>query len=107
MPKYSDATGRVWNPRVTVRTLELFESETGKSLDQLGDVLSAGKIGDICMLAFHACRAETKERKVNYDDFLSALESKDQLEAMVRAVGEACVAFSQSRESLAAISEPK
>ncbi len=100
-PRFKDALGREWSPRVTVMTLRRFEEQTGASLfdkSTLSSIVQGASIVKICTLGFLSCADQAAKQNVSFDDFCEALETDVQFTEMATAMTEALVLFFQSRQ---------
>ena len=104
MATFKDSAEREWSPRVTLRTIDLFEDATGigilkeasnalRGIDlgalgsgatpppdvgaKMVDLLSAllgGKAGNLARFAFASVHSQAKDKGVDYDAFADALD---------------------------------
>ncbi len=99
MPKFADATGREWLPKVTCLTLDLFEREQSASLLDAAtqDKITSGRsISMLISLAYFACIDQARENKISREAFAAALKDQAQLTAAVNATAEALALFFQN-----------
>lgn len=110
MPKFRDARGDEWHPRITCNTLSRFEEETGASLfdpevvHQIQHGKSVLKMGK---LLFLSCSHENGKRNLNYNEFMEGFESELQMQDAMLALGEALQLFFQKGAKSAAVQTAK
>ena len=99
-PKFRDAQGRVWHPRVTCRTCAQFErAKDGKSFfdpETLKGVMEKARMDDMLTLAYLACVEEVEERKVSQRDFEESIATAALYLDLSKAVSAAAALFSPS-----------
>ncbi len=100
MPRFKDAMGREWNPRVTCTTLQRFEEKCGVNIFD-GAVLGTidKSLSKMCALAYFACNEQAQKLNVSMDEFCNEIDNDVLLRGMIEATGEALLLFFQSRQN--------
>ena len=94
---FTDAAGTLYRPRIDVRALVKFETQTGVCLLNAGPDPFQGKLTNLMRLAFLACDEQVTQAGRDFDTFCAAFTSETLTRGLSEATAGALADFFQSR----------